>query len=178
MRFRNFCFVALYIAFAFVLWGCSYASVGHLQRQPWVLNTPQELEMRFWTFSFTAESVDGYYVLNGFAEPRMDSLPEGVTWIKNLWLAAYLSDDRGRILAQDLRVFSALPLDSEQGVGFSFVLKPDQLSRSAPLEVTFGYSVTLTPYQDHVSKKPHVAGPHAAEKNGVFFAHEGALTKI
>lgn len=177
MRSRNFCLFALCVAFAFVLWGCSYASVGHLQRQPWVLNSPRELEMRFWTFSFTAESVDGHYVLNGFAAPRMDRLPEGMGWIEDLWLAAYLADDRGRVLAQDLLVFSALPLDTEKGVEFSFVLKPDRLSRSAPLEVTFGYSMTLTPPRDHavqdVPKKPH-----AAEKNGVFFAHEGALTKI
>jgi hypothetical protein len=178
MRSRNFCVVVVFcLAFTFTLAGCSYVSVGHLQRQPWVLNASQELEMRFWKFSFTAEFVDGHYVLNGLAKPRMDSLPEGMAWIENLWLAAYLSDDRGRVLAQDLRVFSALPLDPERGVEFAFVLKPDQLSRSAPLEVTFGYSMTLTRYRDHVvrdaSKKQH-----AVEKNGVFFAHEGALTKI
>lgn len=162
---------------ACLLFGCSYASVGHLQRQPWVLNTPQELEMRFWTFSFIAESSEGHYVLKGFAQPRTEALPEGLTWIDDLWLAAYLSDDRGRVLAQDLQVFSALPLQAGQGgVTFSFTLKPDQLSKSAPLEVTFGYNMTLTPHKDYMvtdaPKKP------ADDKTNVFFAHEGALTKI
>jgi hypothetical protein len=156
-----------------LVFGCSYASVGHLQRQPWVLNTHQELEMRFWTFSFVAESADGHYVLKGQAAPRIESLPEGLTWIEDLWLAAYISDDRGRVLAQDLLVFSALPLTSGEGVSFSFVLKPDQLSRSAPLEITFGYNMTLTPHREYVPKKPL-----AGDKPGVFFAHEGALTRI
>lgn len=170
------------IVLTFMVLGCSYASVGHLQRQPWMLDTHQELEMRFWKFSFVAESGDGHYILNGRAEPRIESLPEGVTWIEDLWLAAYLSDNRGRVLAQDLRVFSALPLLSGEGVSFSFVLKPDQLSRSAPLEITFGYNMTLTPHQassvKDESKKPPVGEKAGAGTPAVFFAHEGALTKI
>lgn len=165
------------LTLACLLFGCSYASVGHLRRQPWILDTPQELEMRFWTFSFVAEFSEGHYVLKGIAEPRGEALPEGVAWIDDLWLAAYLSDDRGRVLAQDILVYSALPLEEGQGVSFSFTLKPDQLSRSAPLEVTFGYNMTLTPHKEYkVGDPPKKTAANG--KSGVFFAHEGALTRI
>ena len=159
-----------------ILLGCSYSSVGHLQRQPWVLNTPQELEMRFWKFFFLAESSGGEYVLDGVAEPRVQNLPEGFNWIEDLWLEVYLSDDRGRVLARDLRVFSSLPLQAGVGVRYSFVLKPDQLTRSASLEVTFGYSMTLVSDPTR-SVEDTTKTPPANGKNGVFFAHEGALTK-
>lgn len=182
MLFQNIRCLALCIITAVMLLGCSYASVGHLQRQPWVLNMHQELEMRFWSFSYVAESVEGQYVVNGVAEPRSESLPDDLAWIEDLWLAAYLSDDRGRVLAQDLRVYSALPLDSGEGVSFSFVLRPDQLSRSAPLEITFGYNMTLTQGQEPVTQE-HAPGDAVKRqpvgaKPGVFFAHEGALTRI
>ncbi|HDQ41336.1 MAG TPA: hypothetical protein ENN39_09955 [Desulfonatronum sp.] len=175
--FFHFIRFGMSIAVIFLVLGCSYTSVGHLQRQPWVLNTPQQLEMRFWKFSFVAEFSDGHYVLTGIAEPRIKRLPEGLTWIEDLWLAAYLSDDRGRVLAQDLLVFSSLPLMSSQGVSFTFVLKPDQLSRSAPLEITFGYNMTLTPHADYATSDEAMK-PLDGEAAQIFFAHEGALTKI
>jgi hypothetical protein len=168
---------AVLLALTLLLGGCSYASVGHLQRQPWVLNTHQQLEMRFWRFSFIAESIEGHYTVAGRAAPVMESLPEGLGWIEDLWLVAYLCDEQGRVLAQDLRVFSGLPLDPAQGVLFMFTLKPDQLSRSSSLQITFGYNMTLTPHQFYTVEDVPEKLP-LGERTGVFFAHEGALTRI
>lgn len=170
--------IRLYMAlalFVFLAVGCSYTSVGHLQRQPWILNAEQQLEMRFWEFTYTAESFAGQYRVKGWAMPRTESLPADLGWIEDLWLAAYLSDDQGRVLAQDLRVFSSLPLDPAQGVSFSFTLRPDRLNRTASLQITFGYNMTLTPHENHLNQEP---GKKTAEERGVFFAHEGALTRI
>ncbi|SMP72843.1 hypothetical protein SAMN06295888_11944 [Desulfonatronum zhilinae] len=159
------------------LTGCSYSSVGHLQRQPWVLNAEQQLEMRFWRFSYVAESFGGQYRVKGRATPKTESLPADLGWIEDLWLAAYLSDDQGRVLAQDLRVYSSLPLDPDQGVSFTFTLRPDRLNRTASLQITFGYNMTLTP-DEHYMAQETPEKKHAGERGAVFFAHEGALTRF
>lgn len=165
------------IMFIVLLTGCSYASVGHLQRQPWVLNSHQQLSMRFWEFSYVAESTEGHYTLIGWAKPVLESLPSDLHWIEDLWLAAYLCDDQGRVLAQDLRVFSGLPLDTGNGVPFTFSLRPDRLNRSSPLQITFGYNMTLTPHEFY-TLEDLPAKEHPDKRTRVFFAHEGALTKI
>ena len=160
-----------------MLIGCSYSSVGHLQRHPWILNSEQQLEMRFWKFTYTAQSAHGRYTLAGRAEPVLQNLPSDLHWIEDLWLAVYLSDDQGRVLAQDLTVFSNLALDSGQGIPFTFSLRPDQLSRSSPLQITFGYNMTLTPHEHYLAEELP-AKQRAGQRTRVFFAHEGALTKI
>ncbi|PTN37557.1 hypothetical protein [Desulfonatronum sp. SC1] len=165
------------VLFALLAVGCSYSSVGHLQRQPWILNAEQQLEMRFWRFSYVAESFGGQYRVKGRAMPKTESLPADLGWIEDLWLAAYLSDDQGRVLAQDLRVYSSLPLDPEQGVSFTFTLRPDRLNRTASLQITFGYNMTLAPHEHYmVQEAPEKR--HSGERSAVFFAHEGALTRI
>lgn len=161
----------------FVVIGCSYTSVGHLQRQPWILNAEQHLEMRFWNFFYVAEPFDGHYRITGRALPREENLPKNQEWIEDLWLAAYLSDDQGRVLAQDLQVLSGVSLDLNQGVPFTFSLRPNRLNRSASLHITFGYNMTLTPHENFM-KLQASEGEHEDERNAVFFAHEGALTKI
>ncbi len=165
------------ILLTFMAVGCSYSSVGHLQRQPWVLNAEQQLEMRFWRFSYVAESSGGQYRVKGRAIPKTENLPADLSWIEDLWLAAYLSDDQGRVLAQDLRVSSNLALDPEQGVSFTFTLRPDRLNRTASLQITFGYNMTLTPHEDYMAQEA-LEKKHAGERGSVFFAHEGALTRI
>lgn len=160
-----------------VLLGCSYASVGHLQRQPWALNSQQELDMRFWRFSFMATSASGSYTVAGRALPLTAHLPAEATWIEDLWLAAYLCDEQGRVLAQDLTVFSGLPLDPEEGVPFRFTLKPDRLNRSASLQITFGYNMTLAGQETAPDQEKPEAKGRQGEK-GAFFAHEGALIRI
>ena len=161
----------------FLLAGCSYSSVGHLQRQPWILNSQQHLEMRFWKFTYTAHPAHGRYTLVGKAEPVLENLPSDLHWIEDLWLAVYLSDDQGRVLAQDLTIFTGLPLDCGKGIPFTFTLRPDQLSRSSSLQVTFGYNMTLTPHEQYTMEELPVK-QRAGERTRVFFAHEGALTKI
>lgn len=168
---------SIVVLLALVLLGCSYASVGHLQRQPWALNSQQELDMRFWRFSFMATSASGSYTVAGRALPLTAHLPAEATWIEDLWLAAYLCDDQGRVLAQDLTVFSGLPLDPEEGVPFQFSLKPDQLNRSASLQITFGYNMTLS-RQDADADHEKQESADTQGKEGVFFAHEGALIRI
>ncbi|GAB6061124.1 hypothetical protein [Desulfonatronum parangueonense] len=172
---RSYCFAV--IMGIFLLAGCSYSSVGHLQRQPWILNSPQQLEMRFWKFTYTAQLAQGQYTLVGKAEPVLENLPSDLHWIEDLWLAVYLSDDQGRVLAQDLTIFTGLPLDSGKGIQFAFALRPDQLARSSSLQVTFGYNMTLTPHE-HYTLEELPAKQRSGERTRVFFAHEGALTKI
>lgn len=169
-------FMAL-ILLTFLAIGCSYSSVGHLQRQPWILNAEQHLDMRFWRFSYVAESFGGQYRVKGRATPKAENLPADLSWIEDLWLAAYLSDDQGRVLAQDLRVYSSLPLDPAQGVSFTFTLRPDRLNRSASLQITFGYNMTLTPHEHYMAQEASER-KNAGERGSVFFAHEGALTRI
>ncbi len=172
-RIRFFMALALFV---FLAVGCSYSSVGHLQRQPWILNAEQQLEMRFWEFSYIAESIGGQYRVKGWAMPKTENLPADLGWIEDLWLAAYLGDDQGRVLAQDLRVYSNLPLDPAKGVSFTFTLRPDRLNRTASLQITFGYNMTLTPHEHYMAQDS--PDKKTAEERGIFFAHEGALTRI
>ena len=174
MRRIRFSLALIFFAF---LTGCSYSSVGHLQRQPWILNVEQQLEMRFWNFSYVADSFGGQYRIKGRATPKTESLPADLGWIEDLWLAAYLSDDQGRVLAQDLRVYSSVPLDPDQGVAFTFTLRPDRLNRTASLQITFGYNMTLTPHGHYMAQEAPEK-KREGEQSAVFFAHEGALTRI
>jgi len=174
---RNIFFSLFLLLVTLSVTGCSYTSVGHLQRQPWILNAEQHLEMRFWNFFYVAESLDGHYRIIGRALPRGENIPESQEWIEDLWLAAYLSDDQGRVLAQDLQVISGISLDLNQGVPFTFSLRPNRLNRTASLQITFGYTLTLTPHESFM-KLQASEGKQENGRNAVFFAHEGALTKI
>jgi hypothetical protein len=130
--------------------------------------------MDYFSFQFTSRPQGQEISFTGRAYPLHEQLPSWAEWIADLWIAAYLSDNQGQVLAKDLRMYSSRPLDYEQGIPFSFVLKPSELGSAGPLYVTFGYRLVLTA----------VAGGHARydlgleDEQDVFFANESALSRF
>lgn len=145
---------------------CAHLSVIHLDKKPWTLGQEERLGMRYWEFSYTSRMEDNRLVVAGTAMPVSDSIPSWATWIQDLWLQAYLSDDRSRVLAKDLRLYLPMQLDHEKGVPFEFHLTPQALGTSGPVYISFGYRMELT-----AEKSTMPAG----SKSQVFFANQGAL---
>ncbi len=141
--------------------GCSYQSVRHLHRQPWLLGEPQEVALKFWTFRYAATPLPGAFGVQGEASPRLDAIPGGPRRLEELCLTAYLSDQNGRVLAQSAQTYLPRDLDARPAV-FDFTLVPDS-SDAGPLYVAFGYRMVL--------------GPGSSGASGVFFASEGAVTR-
>ncbi|MBG0775054.1 MAG: hypothetical protein H0S85_01295 [Desulfovibrionaceae bacterium] len=162
--------------------GCSQLSVRHLNRNPWVVNTGQTLDMKFWRFDYEAVPFRNSFGVRGVARPRADRLPEWASWVEELWLAAYLSDSQGRVVAKDLLVSLPKPLSPETGVPFEFILEPEDLGDAGPLFLTFGYRMVLTPGAKGPDAKPEANAKQEAgakgDKRKVFFANEGALTRF
>lgn len=160
--------ILLFLAIALGLAaGCTHLSVRHLQRQPWVLEQNQELVTKFWRFDYQVLPMGDHFGVRGRAYP-LESVPEWAHSIRDLWLAAYLSDENSFVIADDIRVFEPQELNRDRGLGFEFTLKPDGLGAGGRLYLSFGYRMVL--------------GDGQAEKAGsnqgqdVFFASEGALT--
>lgn len=153
--------------------GCTHLSVKHLNRRQWVLDTRQTLEMKYWRFEYTATGKKDHFLLAGTAYPLDTYIPDWAMWIDDLWMAAYLSDAQGMVLARDLRVFNPQNLDYGKGVPFEFRLKPEHLAGSGDLYVTFGYRMRLIPHRLASSSD---ARPLTGE-NTVFFANENALKR-
>jgi hypothetical protein len=146
--------------------GCSHLSVRHMNRQPWSVGTPQSLEMKYWRFEYETVPLHDKFGIRGVAYPVTGQIPDWAAWVDELWLAAYLSDSRGRVIAKDLSVYLPRPLQPSRGVGFEFILQPEDLGRAGHLYVTFGYRMVLTE-----SAEPD--GEHQP-----FFANEGALSRL
>ncbi|MFP4070492.1 MAG: hypothetical protein ACLFTB_00440 [Desulfovibrionales bacterium] len=156
----------------FVL-GCAHQSVRHLNKQPLTGNGTAELTMDYWTFRYTTEQTEKGLLVQGVALPKQDAIPVWAKWIDDLWMEAYLSDDRDHVLARHLRVFSSQQLDYAAGIPFSFTLTPERMGSPGPVFVTFGYRMVLTPAE-------RASRESTAEVTGgrdVFFASEGALTR-
>ena len=148
---------AVLVVLLFVAGGCSHLSVRHLNRKPWVVNQPQTLETKFWRFTFESVPMPDRYGVRGVAYPRVDKLPEWARWAEELWFEAYLSDDRGKVIAKDIHVSLPRALDPERGVAVEFVLEPEDLGGSGPLYVTFGYRMVLTEGKDVEKPRRHFA---------------------
>lgn len=148
--------------------GCAHQSVRHMPRKPWMVRESQSLTTRFWRFDYESAPLGGKYGVYGAAYPERDDIPDWATWIEELWLAAYLSDSLGRVIAKDLRVYVPKPLDARTGVSFEFILTPEELGQGS-LYVTFGYRMMLSDGADR-------AEPPSEPR--VFFASEGALTRL
>jgi hypothetical protein len=158
-----------------LLAGCSQLSVRHMKRMPWVVNSPQALEMKYWRFHFESMPLPGKFGVRGTAYPLSRNLPEWAERIDTLWLAAYLSDSQGRVLAKDLQVYLPRPLDPVNGVPFEFILEPHDLGRAGQLYLTFGYRMELTPEPgDEAAQGPDATA--GEEGRDGFFAFEGPLT--
>lgn len=144
--------------------GCSKATVRHLDRQPWLVDEDRSLTMRFWRFDYRAAHVHQHFAISGRAWPAADRLPAWAERLDELWLAAYLSDAQGRVIAQDIQVMDPGRLTPSSPTVFAFSLTPEDLGRSGPLYVSFGYRMV-------------VSGPPESgqAESRVFFANEGAL---
>ncbi len=161
------------LALALMLTGCTHLSVGHLESNPVSLDQQEELSMRYWDFEYVSQVENDSYLVQGKAYPRQESFPGWGKWVHNLWVAAYLSDDEGRVLAKDLSIHSTLEMDPETGVPFEFRLQPEKMTGSRDLYVTFGYRMQVT--EDRMldpDQEPGWAG-----KKNVFYASEQALSR-
>lgn len=158
----------IFAAFVF-LSSCSHTSVRHLNRAPWGTGKTQTLEMKFWRFDYKAMPVEDSFGIRGTAFPNSANVPDWPKHIDELWLAVYLSDLTGKVIAKDVHVLLPRPLNRGAGVDFEFLLKPEDLGGTHKLFVTFGYRMVL-------SDRSPGEGEAAAPK--VFFAHEGALERF
>jgi len=150
------------------LGGCAQTSVQHLKRQPWKLGAQQTLDAKFWRFSFECMTQKDSLGVRGVALPNLAMIPEWASNIDELWLAVYVNDARGRVLAKNLLVLLPRPLDRNRGVSFEFLLEPEDIGQTEQLFVTFGYRMMLSDGQPPVDgKQPRI-----------FFANEGAVTKF
>ena len=145
---------------------CAHLSVVHLDKKPWTLGQQDTLTMRYWEFSYTSRLEDNKLVVTGTAVPVTGAIPEWATWIQDLWMQIYLSDDQSRVLAKDLRLYLPTRLDLENGVPFEFHLAPQSLGSSGPLYVSFGYRMELTAEKNTLGTR---------STSEVFFASQGAL---
>lgn len=155
---------------AVILSGCSHLSVKHLNKGPWTFSEPQTVATKCWRFEYRVAPVSKYYRIDGTAFPLAESVPEWATWIDDLWISAYLTDARGRILARDVKVYVPQHLSREQGVPFEFWLRLDDQKLPEPLFVSFGYRVKMLAAAQKAS-----ADKDMPPVEDVFFASEGAL---
>jgi len=156
-----------------LLAGCSYLSVKHLASNPLRLDKQEELNMRYWNFLYVNEKENHHYLLRGIAFPRQENLPEWGSWIHNLSIAAYLSDELGVVLARDIKAHPTQRLDPENGIPVEFRLEPKRMPESRDVFVTFGYRMQLTEDSCQDPDKKHTP----AGDTRVFFASEGALLR-
>lgn len=147
--------------------GCAHMTVRHLKRDPWVLEQPRELTMKFWRFEYQVVPMRDRFGVRGTAYP-LQSVPEWADWVRDLWMAVYMADENSHVIADDIRVFVPQELDRENGLDFEFILKPGGLGAGDKLYVTFGYRMVLA------------RSPADSDESGkapeVFFASEGALS--
>lgn len=150
------------------LLGCAHTSVQHLNRQPWRLNARQTLDAKFWRFSFECLTQKNMLGVRGVALPLASAIPDWATNIDELWLAVYVNDATGRVLAKNVLVLLPRLLDRKNGFSFEILLEPEDVGQSEQLFVTFGYRMMLSDGQ-----------PAAEGKTPrIFFANEGAVTKF
>lgn len=144
--------------------GCATKSAAHLARREFEVNHRESLDMDFWRFEYMVEPMREGFGIRGAAYLKPAKVPREKTWIDDLWFAAYLCGEDGRVLAQSIRIMPPRPAEPGQGVPFGFVIQPDNLE-DGPLFVTFGYRMVLT--TDRL----------APEREMPFFASQGAVDK-
>lgn len=165
------------VLFILLLSGCTYQSVNHLNKRHWETDQTQNLEMDYFEFEYNSHHQVKQVEVNGTAYPIKNSIPGWAAWIDDIWLAVYLSDDQGRVLAKDINIFAPRQLDYQKGIGFSFLLKPEQMGSPGPVFVTFGYRVVLTPGRNYPGDSPDLLSELTRETE-VFFASETALSRF
>lgn len=148
-----------------LLVACAGLSAGHLPRNPVRDEAPQRLEMRYVAFQYQARQDSGVLRVEGEAYPDVTRLPDWASWYGEIFVAVYLVDSEGRVLASHEEVLPARQLDREAGfpVAAEFELGT---AAQQPLSLTFGYRLSLTDGQ-----------PGSGAEQRRTFVTEGALEK-
>lgn len=149
-----------------ILAGCSHQSVGHLDKRPWVTDTPQTIAMKFWRFEFHNMPLKEGVGLQGIAYPNSELFPEWAKWYDQLSFTAYLSEQSGNVITSAQLDILPRELGNDRSIPFEFRLTPEH--GNDPLYVSFGYRMVL-------SEKAWQPG--AAQEGRIHMAHEGALTQ-
>ena len=164
----------LLILMVLFLSGCAYYSVRHLSRQPWEAGTKQSLTMDYWTFHYQSSQTAEGLMVKGYAEPNRTNIPEWAVWVDDLWMAAYLSDNKGEVIGRALAVFPQQDLTGKSGIPFSFTIVPEKIGSPGGTFISFGYRMVLTREKllpgtkfENLPNDPEL----------VFFANEQALTR-
>ncbi len=167
----SFAFLLIFLLMIlFLLWSCSqHESVRHLERKAWNPETKQQLKMKYLTFDYFSRSSENKIEIQGTAQPREDALPSWASWSKEIWLGAYLCDQEGQVLAQDVKVFSPRDI-RDQAIEFQFELHPQHLGSPGAVYITYGYRLVLT-RDPETDLDPEL-------KKQVFFASESALSRF
>ncbi|MFV0350413.1 MAG: hypothetical protein ACK5JO_17725 [Halodesulfovibrio sp.] len=146
--------------------GCTYLNVSHLDRRPWLTDTPQTISMKFWRFEFQNMPLKHGVGLQGIAYPNTELFPEWARYYDQLTFTAYLSDSAGNVV--DSAEIEILPraLGGERAIPFEFRLSPEETHAS--LYISFGYRMVLAemPWR-----------PEKEQEGRIHLAHEGALTR-
>ncbi len=164
--------IIIAVLFMLLAAGCTHLSVGHLQKNPLHLNQAENLSMRYWDFQYVSTVENGRYAVTGIAYPKTNVMPGWGEWLHDFWLSVYLSDDRGMVLASDMKVYPTQKVDPE-GVQFEFSMSPERMPAARDIFVTFGYRMSLT---ESRFRGPTYEKPLTGEQS-VFFASEGALAR-
>jgi hypothetical protein len=146
------------------IFACSQLNVGHLERDPWAINVDQSLSMQFWTFHYRVVPMRDQVGVKGEASIIEDAVPRKMAYIEDMWLACYLSDQDGRVLAQDIHVFAPRSAQEGERLAFDFILRPEHIE-AGPLFISFGYRMVMT------------CDPTGKAEEMPFFASEGALSR-
>ena len=150
---------------------CSHTSVRHLARNPFQLDEPRQLSLKFWRFEYDAKALPDNFEVDGLAFLLRKNIPEWADSVEELWLEAYVADAQGRVLARDLLLFDPADLAGltrNKGLPFSFRLKPDKLV-GGPLFIAFGYRMTLS---------GNIRDKQGETRKKVFFGNESAVTRF
>ncbi|UZP67278.1 hypothetical protein N1030_17040 [Desulfovibrio mangrovi] len=160
------CFTALLLLVTLMLSGCSYLNVSHLDRRPWLTDTPQTISMKFWRFEFHNMPLKQGVGLQGTAYPNTELFPEWARYYDQLSFTVYLSESSGDVIASSQVDILPREMTGERAIPFEFRLDPEQTHTS--LYVSFGYRMVLaeTPWR-----------PEKQQEGRIHLAHEGALTR-
>jgi hypothetical protein len=163
--------VFLLLALTLAATACSHTSVRHLARNPFQLDQPRQLSLKFWRFDYNAKALQDSFKVDGRAYLLRKDIPAWAVRADELWLEAYVADSQGRVLARDLKLFDPAALKrlkQNNGIPFDFDLKPEKLV-GGPLFIAFGYRMTLSGQAPGKDGTPH-------EK--IFFGNESAVTRF
>lgn len=164
--------IAIFGVLLALVTGCSHLNAKHLPQRPFQLNQTETTAMTFMDFRYSAMAEGGKYIIQGTAFPNTKALPGGGGWMHDLVLAAFLSDQDGRVLASDLSTYPTTRV-SPEGVPFSFSMSSESIPAGQAAFLSFGYRMSLTQGE---FDSPFQRRPLTDEKD-VFSASEWPLSR-